>query len=303
MSFSYDCKKEIIESSNYDNCCLNAHLYGFLCFFPKLSTNNMSFSSENPEIIRYLLDVFSLNRIAVTERMVHSGKKVHTIKCSDTGICERIISDYFTVNDRFQVRINKDHFVCHNCIKAFVSGAFLASGVITEPQKGYHLEFSTHRSNLAADLLELLSENGFDMKESVRGYDHLVYVKDSETIEDILTYIGAPISSMKIMEAKILRSVRNKVTRRVNCENANMDKAVAAAYKDIEIINELFRNGGKKLLSKDLLRAANMRVKHPDLNLTELAKITEEGLTKSGMSHRLRKIRTIAAEYIDGNND
>ena len=303
MSFSYDCKKEILGSSNYDNCCLNAHLYGFLCFFPKLSTTSMSFSTENPDIIEYLLDLFSQNGISVTKEMVSRGKKVHSIKCDNDAVCERIISDYFTINNRFQVRINKEHFVCHNCIKAFISGAFLASGTVTEPQKGYHLEFSTHRSNLASDLRTLLVDNGFEMKESTRGYDYLIYVKDSETIEDLLTYIGAPLSSMKLMEAKIIRSVRNKVTRRVNCENANMGKAVTAAYKDIEIINELFRNGGKKLLSKDLLRAANMRIKHPELNLSELAAVTEEGLTKSGMSHRLRKIRDIAAELNDGKND
>ena len=301
MSFSYECKKEIMDSSNYDNCCLSSHLYGFLCFFPRISNTNLSFSSENPEIIEYLLNLFALNGIGITNDMVHKGKKVYSIKCEDPTICERILSDYFSINGRLQIRINHDLFLCHNCIKAFTAGAFLAAGIVSEPQKGYHLEFTTHRANVASDFYALLHECDFNMKASVRGYDNLIYVKDSETIEDLLTYIGAPNSSMKMMEAKIVRSVRNKVTRRVNCENANMNKAVSAAYKDIELIDRLFKHGGKKLLSKDLLKVADMRKKYPELNLNELANMTEEGLTKSGLSHRLRKIRSIANDYLNGN--
>ena len=301
MSFSIECKKEIMESSNFDNCCLNAHLYGFLCFFPRISSSSITFSSENPDIIDYLLDLFFENGIGVDTQMVQKGKKVYSIKCNDHTICEKVISDYFTQNDRLQIRINREHFVCHNCIKAFIAGAFLASGIVSEPQKAYHLEFTTHRANLSTDMIKLLNDTGFPMRESLRGYDHLIYVKDSETIEDLLTYIGAPLSSMKMMEAKIVKSVRNKVTRRVNCENANMNKAVSAAYKDIELIDRLYRSGGKKLLSKDLIKVAEIRKRHPDLNLTELANISGDGLTKSGISHRLRKIRSIATDYLNGN--
>ncbi len=303
MSFCSDCKSEIMESAQFDNCCLYSHIYGFLSFFPRISSSELLLNSENLEILEYLVSLFDRIGVQLGDDVITKGKKINTFRCTDENVCEKILSDFFLSDGRVQMKISTDHFACQNCARSFISGAFLAAGVVSEPHKGYHLEFSTHRQRIAADLAELLKTQGFDVKQSVRGYDSLVYVKDSSQIEDILTFIGAPVCSMKLMEEKIVRDVRNQVTRRVNCENANMSKAVSAAYKDIELFERFFRHGGRKVLSNDLLRAADLRIANPDLSLGELADRTEDGITKSGMSHRLRKIRETANEYLNEHDD
>ena len=303
MSFSSQCKTEIMESAQFDNCCLSSHLYGFLCFFSRVSASEMSINSENIEILNYLCSLFERVGVHLDNGVITRGKRVNSFRCTDRRACEKIVSDYFSRDGRLQIRIDTDLFVCQNCAKAFIAGAFLAAGSISEPHKGYHLEFSTHRQRIADELAELLRSQDFEVKQSVRGYDTLVYVKDSGTIEDLLTFIGAPICSMQLMEEKIVRDVRNQVTRRVNCENANMDKAVAAAYKDIELFERFFGSGGRKILSTDLLKAADLRIANPDLSLGELAQMSDDGITKSGMSHRLRKIREAAKEYLNEHAD
>ncbi len=303
MSFCSDCKTEIMETAQYDSCCLNSHLYGFLCFFPRISSSEIYLNSENVQILNYLRDLFAEIGIDPEGFTIKSGKKVSTLRCTDRNICEKIVSDYFLKDGRMRFSIDRDHFRCPNCAKAFAAGAFLAAGVVSEPQKGYHLEFATHRSAIASDLLELLTSQGFEVKQSVRGYDSLVYVKDSSQIEDLLTYMGAPMCSMRLMEEKIVRDVRNQVTRRVNCENANMDKAVSAAYRDIELFEKFFLEGGKKYLSSDLIKAAELRINNPELSLGELAQLSDDGLTKSGMSHRLRRVRETARGYFNEHDD
>lgn len=292
-----------MDSAQFENCCLSSHLYGFLCFFPRVSGSEMYINSENTGILTYLRALFERNGVVLGDDVITKGRKVNTLRCTDRRICEKIVSDFFTREDRMQMRIDTDHFLCQNCARAFIAGAFLASGVISEPQKGYHLEFSTHRQRVADDLADLLKTQGFEVKQSVRGYDSLVYVKDSSMIEDLLTFMGAPLCSMRLMEEKIVRDVRNQVTRRVNCENANMGKAVAAAYKDIELFERFFSKGGRKYLSNDLLKAADLRIDNPDLSLGELAELSDDGITKSGMSHRLRKIRETAREHLDERGD
>ncbi|MBQ5343118.1 MAG: DNA-binding protein WhiA [Oscillospiraceae bacterium] len=303
MSFCSDCKSEIMDSAQFDNCCLYSHLYGFLCFFPRISGSEMLLNSENLDIIEYLVSLFDRIGVPLGKEVITKGKKINTFRCTDEKVCEKILSDFFLSDGRIQMKISTDHFVCQNCARSFIAGAFLAAGVVSEPHKGYHLEFSTHRARIAQDLAELLTAQGFDVKRSARGYDSLVYVKDSSQIEDILTFIGAPLCSMRLMEEKIVRDVRNQVTRRVNCENANMTKAVSAAYNDIELFEEFFRRGGRKLLSSDLLKAADLRISNPDLSLGELADKTDDGITKSGMSHRLRKIRETARGYLNEHDD
>lgn len=302
MSFCAECKEEIMQTSEFDNCCLNSHLYGFLCFFPRISTNELSISSENIEVLNYLISLMNQNGINIGYEDIIKGRRLNTLKCTDHDICERVISDYFLNGNRLQIQINKDFFRCMNCAKAFISGAFLAAGVITEPEKGYHFEIATHRQQIADGLASLLVEQGFEVKQANRGYDKLIYVKNSSQIEDILTYIGAPLCSMKLMEAKIVRDVRNQVTRRVNCENANMEKAIASAYQDINLFERFFENGGKKLLSNDLIVVADSRIDNPELSLNELAEMIGDGLTKSGISHRLRRIREIARTFLEEND-
>ncbi|MGI5888898.1 MAG: DNA-binding protein WhiA, partial [Oscillospiraceae bacterium] len=194
------------------------------------------------------------------------------------------------------------NFRCSSCPGAFCAGAFIACGVMADPSKEYILEFTCPRKNLTYDLVELFYEAGVQMKIRNRGNRYIAYIKDSESIVDALTFMGASNSAMDLMNLKIYKSLRNDTNRRVNFESANIDKTVNAAQDDIDAIRYIEENAGLEVLSEELREIAGLRVENPELSLTELGAKTGRGLTKSGVSHRLSKIRSIAAELREGTN-
>ncbi|MDO4566610.1 MAG: DNA-binding protein WhiA, partial [Oscillospiraceae bacterium] len=179
---------------------------------------------------------------------------------------------------------------------AFIAGAFLTGGTVTRPSSGYHLEFSTYKKNLCDDFEELLSETGYKPKRTSRGYLKVLYYKNSGVIEDILSFMGASSSAFELMNEKILKGIVNSVNRLTNCENANIDKTVNSAAQDIECIRLIKSRGGERQLSDELSELARLREENPELSMSELGALLNPPLTKSGVSHRLRKLRRLAAE-------
>ena len=302
MSFSTDCKQELMEQEPYSGCCAASHLYGFLCFFASPGPRELSFNCEMTEILHYIKDRFADYGIELPEDSIATGKKISSLRVNDALICEQVYNDFGFADDAPRLRIHSDFLLCSDCARAFAAGAFLAAGTLTEPTKGYHLEFATHRTRIAEDLCALLQEQGFKPKMGKRGYDTIVYFKDSSQIEDLLAFMGAGFGSMQLMEAKIYKDVRNQVTRRVNCDSANMKKAVAAATQDVQLFTALMQAGGDAVLGEELLALAKLRIERPDLSMSDLAETLNTGITKSGVSHRLRRIREIAEKYLDERN-
>ena len=169
-------------------------------------------------------------------------------------------------------------------------GAFLAGGSVTDPQKGYHLELATTHLRVSRELHTLLLELGYTPKETTRKANYITYFKQSEAIEDFLTAIGAPIAAMELMNAKAEKLLRNGVNRRVNCEAANVDKTVDAALEQRQAIQALREAGTLDTLSPKLREAAALREAHPELSLAQLAALCDPPVTKSSLSHRLRKL-------------
>ena len=183
------------------------------------------------------------------------------------------------------------------CKIAFLRGAFLAGGSVTDPTKGYHMEFATTHQSVARETYALMEEMlGFYPKTAERAGGQVLYLKQSDRICDCLTKIGAPVAAMGTMEAKLEKELNNKVNRRCNCDDANTSKVVEAAQEQLAAIRTLAEAGLLEKLPEKLLSAANARLENPEASLTELAALMEPPITKPAMNHRLKKLVQLAQE-------
>ena len=300
MSFCKQVKTEISEISSRNGCCSVAHLYGMLLFSKVFSLSRIVVSSEHEVIILHIKD--ALIELGIKAEILEEAKTArdYSIKITDKKTLDRLFFDFGYTGEEPNTRIIKENFLCDECVAAFVAGCFMTGGNITDPEKGYHLEFSTHKTNLFNDLSQLLESAGFQPRKTKRGYAKILYYKNSGQIEDMLTYIGAVDSSLKLMDTKIYKEIVNSVNRRTNCENANIDKLVHSAGRDKAAIEFIYKTKGKGYLPEDLREVAKLRLENPELPLSELGDMLEKPLTKSGISHRLRRIRQEAGRLRDG---
>ncbi len=182
------------------------------------------------------------------------------------------------------------------CRAAFLRGAFLAGGSVTDPRKGYHLELATSHHSVSREVLALMRELDQDPRSAQRTGNTVIYFKQSDQIEDFLTCVGAPVAAMEVMNAKLERDLRGKVNRRVNCDAANLDKAVEAAMSQVEAIRRLEKAGTLVTLPDKLREVAALRLAHPEDTLAQLAERCDPPITKSALNHRLRKLVELGKE-------
>ncbi len=181
------------------------------------------------------------------------------------------------------------------CKRAFIRGAFLAVGSISDPEKGYHLEFVCEEEEQAKLLHNIIASFGIDTKIVERKEHYIVYMKEGTAIVDLLNVMEAHISLMELENLRILKEMRNSINRRVNCETANINKTVSAAAKQVEDIRYIVSQKGLASLPDSLYEMALVRLEHPDAALKELGELLIPPVGKSGVNHRLRKI----SEYAD----
>ena len=183
------------------------------------------------------------------------------------------------------------------CKTAFFRGAFLAGGSVTDPAKAYHLEFATNHRSVAREAYMFFNEAlGFYPKNAERAGGQVLYLKNSELISDCLTFLGAPIAAMGIMEARLEKELNNKVNRRCNCDEANTSKVVEAAQEQLRAIRVLKQKGLIEGLPPKLKQAAIAREENPESSLTELASIMQPPISKPAMNHRLKKLVQMSKE-------
>ena len=209
-----------------------------------------------------------------------------------------LLSHYgFYRNNTVSLHINLP-IVEDDCCKAsFLRGAFLAGGSVTDPSKAYHLELATAHQIVAREAHILMRDVlGFDPKSASRGGGQVLYLKQSDQISDCLAYLGAPIASMGIIEAKLEKELTNRVNRRCNCDEANTSKVVEAAQEQLAAIRILRDKGAFEHLPNKLMQAAVARENNPESSLTELASMMEPPITKPAMNHRLKKIVELSKE-------
>lgn len=291
MSFSAEIKRELCKAALNHKCCVQAEAYGVLLFCSgfrhggiRIVTESDAFAQRLPVLFKKAFQV-EFDQIPPDR----PGKRIFLISDPDKI---KIIGDVFGHDPAESVALHINFGVLEedHCKLAFIRGAFLAGGSVTDPDKGYHLELVTSHYNVGREMPALLREAGFDPKSAERKANYVTYFKQSEYIEDFLTAIGAPVAAMSIMNAKVEKNLRGSINRRVNCEAANLDKTVDAAQAQLEAIRLLEERGALDTLPEKIKETALLRRKHPELSLTELAALCEPPITKSALNHRLRKL-------------
>ena len=283
MSFATDVKNELIEVSDHSK--QDILLYGVL--YGMRGTDFPVLYSENQAVIEYLKKLLSGEQYEVT-----SSFKRNTTQYALT------ITEYDGLLQKYNFRsaaVNTE-FVDGNDVDTgmFLRGVFLACGSISDPNREYHLELTLSTEEKCSAIYSLINEQGMSIKKSIRGGQAFLYAKESERISDFLTYIGAMLHSMEIMNVKIYKDVRNNVNRAVNCEAANIGKTVAAAQKQIEDIELIEQLKGLNSLSEDLRQVAEIRLENADMSLREIGEMLNPPISRSGVNHRLGRISRIA---------
>ncbi len=188
------------------------------------------------------------------------------------------------------------HMLVQNqcCRRAYIRGAFLASGSVSDPEKGYHFEIVCTTKEKAERLQEMLMSFGIDARITLRKKSYVLYVKEGSQIVDLLNVMEAHVALMKFENIRILKEMRNSVNRQVNCETANLNKTVSAAVKQIEDIQFIQKTIGFDELPENLAEMAVLRLEQPETSLKELGQLLTPPVGKSGVNHRLRKLSMIA---------
>ncbi len=301
QSFSANAKAELCRNIPQKHCCALSECFGILLFCNSFSASNIRIVTECVEFAQLLPKLFrkafSLNfDIAPDEGT--QGKMVFGI--TDIEKIRTVMSAYgFSIHSTMVLHVNLPVVEEECCRAAFLRGAFLAGGSVTDPVKGYHLEITTTHGSVARETNSLMEEIlGFYPKSALRGGSHMLYLKQSEQISDLLTYLGAPVAAMGIMEARLEKELNNKVNRRCNCDDGNTSKVVEAAQEHLAAIRTLRERGMVEHLPQKLLSALIAREENPEASLTELAALMEPPISKPAMNHRLKKLVELSKEAL-----
>ena len=296
MSFSSDVKNELCSSRLEKRSLAVAEAYGTLLYCHsfragevRIITANAAVAERLPRLFR---KAFSLgfDKLPPEDAL---GKRSFCI--TDSEKLRRILESFGMQADGLRaMHINLSVLEEPGCAEAFVRGAFLAGGSVTDPGKRFHLELSTSHQSVSRELRALLLEMDLDPREASRGAHALLYFKKADQISDFLARIGAPVSSMEILTSKVEKEMRNTVTRQINCDSANADKTVSAAMRQTEAIRRLVKRDGLEALPEPLRDTALLRLANPEVSLADLALLSDPPVSKSCLSHRLQKIILLA---------
>lgn len=295
MSFCSKAKAELCKIPISKTCCAVAESYGVLLFCNTFSPTSIRIVTESRDLAQRLPKLFQkafslkFDQTPETEQ----GKQIFSM--DDPRKIHRIY-DVFGLEAATTVALQVNLGILEEdcCRVAFLRGAFMAGGSVTDPEKRYHLELATSHLRVSREVKHLMEEVGFAPKCVTRAGSHVLYFKQSDQIEDFLTTLGAPVCAMGIMEAKVEKDLRNGVNRRVNCETANLGKAVDAAQEQLAAIRRLKERGLYEELPQKLKETAQLRQDHPEATLLELSQMQDPPVSKSAINHRMRKLMELS---------
>lgn len=299
LSFSAAAKAEVCRLLPQKHCCALAQCFGILLYANsfgaegiKIITESREFGGILPKLFKRAFDL----EFDSYPSLVGPGKLVFQIWEPEklAWIMERFGFDSVrTVSLHVNLPVVEEE-----CCKAsFLRGAFLAGGSVTDPAKGYHIELTTTHQSVSRETDALIRDTmGFAPKMAGRAGGQVLYLKQSEQISDFLTYLGAPVAAMGIMEARLEKELNNKVNRRCNCDDANITKVVEAAQDQLSAIRVLRESGAMEELPEKLKQAALAREDNPSASLSELAAMMEPPITKPAMNNRMKKLVLLAKE-------
>lgn len=309
MSFSSDVKEELAGCIGKSRHCQIAQLAGIFAFCGRITGNAgksvVKIQTENMAVVnatkQLIMEAFGENAISYVGEDCTKKGKVYIVECDKKDEVIRILKAIKFLDE--SMNFNPDIGLVDNmvvqqtcCKRAFIRGAFLAVGSISDPEKFYHLEIVCQTADKGKQMMELLNCFDLDAKMVERKNHHVVYIKEGDKIVDALNIMEAYVGLMKLENVRILKEMRNNVNRQVNCETANINKTVSAAVKQKEDIEYLMKTIGLEALPQQLKEIALLRLENSEASLKELGKMLQTPVGKSGVNHRLRKISILADE-------
>ena len=292
MSFASETKEELCSAPWSGPEAARAEAYGVLLFCNQFSGRGVRIATESASFAARLPELFRAAFGVAFDRLPQdggAGKRVFAVEGADklSALWE---SFGYDPRESLAHHINFAVLEEEERRTAFFRGAFLAGGSVTDPVKRYHLELTTSHYSVSRELCALLREEGFAPKDTTRNSNYLVYFKQSGVIRDFLARVGAPGAAERVASARATKAVVGGVNRRVNCDAANLDKAVEAAQEQIGAIRRLEERGLLSDLPPKLREAAALRLEHPELTLSQLSELCDPPVSKSAFNHRLRKL-------------
>ena len=290
MSFSADTKGELCKAPMNRSCCMLAEAYGILLYANCFDGREIRIITGSPALANRLPRLFRRVFALEFDRLPpENAKGKRSFFITDSDKIQKIFAAY---GQEPGVALHMNFGVLENdcCRSAFLRGAFLSGGSITDPDKRYHLELSCSHRSVLRETTALLQELGFEPRSSRRGGSELLYFKQSDTITDLLTTMGAPLAAMALQQSKVEKDMRNAVNRRVNCDSANADRIVSAALEQLEMIRRIDAEVGLDALPEVLQDTAMLRIANPESSLSELSALSYPPVSKSCLSHRMKKL-------------
>lgn len=310
MSFSSNVKNELAKIKTPENCCQKAELSALIKLTGTIQITGSNrigirLITENAAIARRIFTLLKINYGIQTQVLMSKNRQLkkkysYTLLIGPENASNELLISLGILKGKNNIRINqrisKNIIEKECCKKAYLRGAFLGGGSISDPEKTYHLEIVTNDISYADDLTRLINSYGLNSKVVSRKNSFVVYLKEGENIVDFLNIIGAHNALLKIENIRIFKEMRNNVNRLVNCETANLSKTVNAAMRQINNIQFIKENIGLNKLPRNLREMAEFRLLHQDLSLAELGEAMNPPVGKSGVNHRLRRLDQIAED-------
>lgn len=309
MSFAAQTKKELtlIET---DACCEKAELSALIRMNGSMSLTNrkviLDISTENAAIARRIYSLLKKQFDVHTELLVQKKMRLKKNNIYIVRIptkVQEILKQLSIVSEGFlfQQGIDKEIIRKSCCKRSYLRGAFLAGGSVNNPEgSSYHLEIASLYEEHCQSLADLANKFELNARCIERKKGFIFYIKEGEKIIELLNIIGAHQALFKFEDVRIMRDMRNSVNRIVNCETANLNKTIGAAVRQIDNIKLLQKELGLDQLPDKLREVAEIRLMHPDMNLTEVGELLKGKVSKSGVNHRLRKIDELAEKIRNG---
>lgn len=308
MSFSSEVKEELSRLAVQGRHCQIAELSAIISMCGRVLADEkeqyqIQIHTENVYVARKYFTLLRKSFNIRADVSVRRGRKnrLYTVAVNDKTASCRILQATRLIDENHEIRedlsLHSNQVVQMECCRrAFLRGAFLAVGSISDPEKSYHLELVCTTERKAEQLLEIMKRFGLDGKQILRKHNYVVYLKDGEQIVDALNIMGAHIALMEMENVRIVKDIRNSVNRKLNCEMANITKTVTAANKQVADIEFLAGKIGLEALPENLREIARLRLEYPDATLVELGEMLYPPVGKSGVNHRLRRLGNLAKE-------
>ncbi len=306
-SFASEVKNELSRIFYEKECCKKAELTALLRLSGSLFTNDagvfgIKFTSNNAAVARKTLSlVREVNpnipaKVSKEKSLKLRKRPGYNIIISPSNESQKLLNSLgFVTLEGFSIERENHSLRKICCQKAYLRGAFLATGSVNKPEAEYHLELSTISQTFAKFLLDIMKKLDFPAKMTDRKEEYVVYLKEGEAILDFLGMMQADFAAERFEAARNLKEVRSQVNRIVNCETANLSKTVAASLKQIESIKRLKKLNILDTLKIELQETAKARLDNPELSLSELAALLS--VSKSALTHRMKKLNELAKNY------